>query len=111
MEKSFRYLTDYPSAGSVANFPYTLGSELSEEEYMGWGKAKFTEPSLKVTFHDHVRDVILTFVDFEMSENVLVLNLKDTHYALDVKLYYKIIADCDLIERYCEISKSAVKRI
>jgi alpha-galactosidase len=104
-------LTDYPIAGSIANFPYTLGSELSEEEYMGWGKAKFSEPSLKVTFHDHVRDVILTFIDFEIMDNILLFNLKDSYYALHVKLYYKIIADCDLIERYCEIINHSEKNM
>ncbi|MDQ6421437.1 alpha-galactosidase [Paenibacillus sp. LHD-117] len=97
------YLSDYASADRVAAFPYTLGSELSEEEFMGWGKVKFTEPSLKATFHDHVRDVDLAFVDFEISEHTLVLLLRDTHYPLEVKLYYKVIPDCDLIERYCEI--------
>lgn len=97
------YVSDYNSAHHIAAFPYTVGSELSEEEYMGWGKAKFTEPCLKATFHDHVRDVHLAYVDFEISENMLMLRLKDTYYSLEVKLHYKVIADCDLIERYCEI--------
>ncbi|OPH58177.1 hypothetical protein BC351_24895 [Paenibacillus ferrarius] len=96
-------LSDYPAAAKISEYPYTLGSELNEEEYMGWGKAKFTEPSLKVTFHDYVRDLHLTFVDFEISENRLLFILKDSHYPLEVRLYYKVIADCDLIERYAEI--------
>ncbi|GFZ91624.1 alpha-galactosidase [Paenibacillus marchantiophytorum] len=96
-------LSDYPEAAKISEYPYTLGSELSEEEYMGWGKAKFTEPSLKVTFHDHVRDLNLTFVDFEIWDNILLFILKDSHYPLEVRLYYKVIADCDLIERYAEI--------
>lgn len=104
-------LSDYPKAEQVSEYPYTLGSEMSEEEYMGWGKAKFTEPSLKVTFHDHVRDVNLTYVNYEILEDVLLLVLKDTYYPLEVKLYYKIVMDCDLIERYCEIVNLGEKNI
>ncbi|NOU86000.1 hypothetical protein GC102_09450 [Paenibacillus sp. LMG 31460] len=69
----------------------------------GGGKLNLRSKSLKVTFHDHVRDVLLKFESYESSHNTLLLLLKDTHYDLEVKLYYKIIADCDLIERYCEI--------
>lgn len=105
------YLSDYPIADIVSEYPYTVGSELSEEEYMGWGKAKFTEPSLKATFHDHVRDVNLKYITSEITDDTLLIVLHDTHYDLEVKLYYKIIEDCDLIERYCEITNHSDKDI
>lgn len=31
---------------------------------------------------------------------LLVVSLKDTHYPLEVDLYYKVVAECDLIERW-----------
>ncbi|NOU77160.1 alpha-galactosidase [Paenibacillus sp. LMG 31458] len=97
------YLSDYPSATIEAEYPFTLGSELSAEEYMGWSKAKYTEPCIKVTFSDHVRDVVLEFETWSMTTDTLTITLKDKHYPLMVHLSYKLYENIDIIERKAEI--------
>ena len=71
------YLSDYPGAEIEAKYPFSLGSELSAEEFMGWSKAKYTEPCLKATFADHVRDVVLEYCSWSMTPDTLTIVLKD----------------------------------
>lgn len=96
-------LSDYPSAESVAKYPFTLGSDLNAEEYMGWSKAKYTEPCLKATFSDHVRDVDLEYDSWCMTTDTLTITLKDQHYPLSVHLTYKLYEELDIIERSAKI--------
>ncbi|SEO89742.1 alpha-galactosidase [Paenibacillus sp. OV219] len=97
------YLSDYPNASIEAKYPYTLGSELSAEEFMGWSKAKFTEPCLKATFADHVRDVVLEYCSWSMTADTLTIVLKDQHYPLSVLVTYKLYEEFDIIERSATI--------
>lgn len=105
------FLSDYPDPELVSEYPYTLGSELYQETYMGWGKALFNEPCLKATFADGVRDVKLTFVDARQSDNQLWLRLKDACYPLEVVLHYRIFPQHDLIEMRGDIVNVGNERI
>ncbi len=105
------FLSDYPDPELVSEYPYTLGSELYQESYMGWGKALFNEPCLKALFEDGVRDVKLTFVDDERSDCLLSLRLKDAYYPLEVVLHYRIFPKYDLIEIRSEILNSGNESI
>ena len=95
------YLADYPMPEIVEEFP--IGSPIYQEEYMGFGQAKYTEPCLKATFYDDVRDLDLRYIDYEVLEEGLRIRLKDSFYPLEVRLYYKLISEHNLIERHCEI--------
>ncbi|RAP77010.1 alpha-galactosidase [Paenibacillus montanisoli] len=101
------FLSDYPCAEIEAKYPYTLGSELSAEEFMGWSKAKYTEPCLKATFADQVRDAVLEYRSWSVTADTLTIVLKDQHYPLSVQLSYKLYEDLDIIERTAVIVNEA----
>jgi len=74
------------------------------EEYGGWGGSGYSEPTLKATFADGVRDLRLNYEGYEiLDENELVVRLADGHYALRVELRYRAIPEFDLIERQVKI--------
>jgi alpha-galactosidase len=97
---------DYPDQSS-----FTSREGLSSEEYMSWCKPKYTEPCLKATFFDHVRDVVLSYDSFALEGETLSIVLKDTYYPFVVYLRYKVIADCDIIEKTVEIRNTGIDPI
>lgn len=76
------------------------------EEFSFWGGVGYSEPSLKVQFSDQVRDLKTVFEGYRIEKDkgleCLILILKDAFYNLKVNLYYRIIPELDLIERYAE---------
>lgn len=98
------YITDYPGLGRPKTLYALEGNIVSSEEYPAWGGFLYTEPALKATFVDGVRDLALTYVRHREETGpeglpILIITLKDQHYPLEVDLYYKVVAECDLIER------------
>ncbi|WP_368086803.1 alpha-galactosidase [Paenibacillus sp. yr247] len=92
--------------------------EREKEEYSFAGGCSYVEPCLKVRFHDGVRDLKMKYFGFAIqreeqdvslekmpnrSTETLVITLKDVHYDLWVKIYYRVIADHNLVERYAEV--------
>ena len=80
--------------------------ERETEEYTFWGGAFYGEPGLKARFADGVRDLRMKVADVKVDKDRgrdrLVLTLKDEHYALTVRLFYRVIPELDLIERHAE---------
>ena len=60
------------------------------QEYAGWGDGLFNEPSLKVTFADGNRDLVLHYVSHSETPNGLDVVLKDISRQIFVTLHYKI---------------------
>src|SRR5207302_10706686 len=63
---------------------------------------------LKVTFSDDVRDLVLAYRHHRQEVGqeglpVLVITLKDNYYPLEVDLHYKVVPQCDLIQRWTVI--------
>lgn len=81
--------------------------EREMEEYSFWGDLVYTEPSLKVTMHDGVRDLSMKFVEHHITERegqeTLVITLQDEAYPLETQLVYKVIPEFDLIVRSATI--------
>jgi alpha-galactosidase len=74
--------------------------ERDMEEYGGWGGSHYSEPCLKATFHDGVRDLKLNYKSYEIvGENQLIVRLADQSYPFRVELSYTVISRQDLIER------------
>ncbi len=75
------------------------------DEYPAFGGMFYDNESLKVTFSDGVRDTVIKYSGYELSEdgNELTIIMKDCYYPLTVKLYYKIFDGLDLIDRHSEI--------
>jgi alpha-galactosidase len=94
---------DYPPApylGMWASF--NNPEQLTPEEYPGYAGIKYTDPCLKVTFADGVRDVVLQFDSAEIvgGGSGLDITLSDTHYPLRMTLHYRAHENYDLIERW-----------
>src|SRR6266700_1266982 len=47
------------------------------EEFVGWGGGLPLEPSLKITFPDGTRDVMLKYLSHAIHDNQLVIEMKD----------------------------------
>ncbi|MCS6827038.1 MAG: alpha-galactosidase [Caldilinea sp.] len=101
-------LEDYPSPPEAAPYESWSGPEhLTPEEYPAYAGAKYTEPCLKTTFSDGVRDTVLRFVGAEQrigEPSPLCITLRDAYYPLQVALYYRVHERYDLIERWAEIT-------
>ncbi len=97
------YPTDYPGLGRRSNYALE-GGTISTEEYPAWGGFLYTEPCIKATFADGVRDVVLVYSAQRQESGpdglpTLIITLKDNHYPLEIDLYYKVVPEFDLIER------------
>jgi alpha-galactosidase len=77
------------------------------EEYSFWGNLVYTEPSLKVMWHDGVRDLSMKYAGHQISEEdgqvKLVVTLQDEVYPLETQLSYVVIAELDLVVRSAKI--------
>ena len=55
------YHTDYPGLGERKASYAVEGHILPSDEYPAWGGFLYTEPCLKATFADSVRDLVLVY--------------------------------------------------
>ncbi len=88
---------------SVFHSSFDPTVEKEREEFSPWGGYFFAEPSLKVMFHDSVRDLKMKYSAHEIKGNVLTVTLIEVLYGLKVDLIYKIYEEFDLIERNCKV--------
>lgn len=63
-------------------------STVTPAEYNGWGGALYVEPSLKVTFPDGNRDLVLQYVSHKIDGAHLTIQLKDISREVYVTLEY-----------------------
>ena len=103
---------DIPAAQSspdVASFDATQTT--TNTEYPGWGGRLYTEPSLKVTLADGVRDLVLKYSDQQIEGDTLKLKLKDIEYNLLVTLTYRVYAAQDIIRKSAEIENGTSQAV
>lgn len=86
--------------------------ELTMEEMSYFGGLRYKECALKGSFIDGTRDLRLKYSGYSIlnltQENhdiskTLCIMLKDEHYPIIVKLYYRVYEDIDIFERWCSI--------
>jgi len=96
-------LSDYPAPPPSEGYASFNGpGQLWREEYPAHGGGlKYTEPCLKVSFGDGVRDCWLSLVQatIDAPGRKLTLRLHDAAYGLEVQLEYVAHEACDIIER------------
>jgi len=98
---------DYPEVKDLIVMDrYTWNDEFSVR-----GEKNNVEHCLKVEYYDGVRDVVLNYKSFEVNGNDLVIKLSDDHYNLNVNLFYKLIEEYDIIERWIEIENNSNQEI
>jgi alpha-galactosidase len=77
---------------SPRSFPewasFDVSTTTTPQEYPGWGAGLFVEPSLKITFPDGNRDLVLHYVEHHIDGNTLTVTLKDIERELFVHLRY-----------------------
>lgn len=72
------------------------------EECSSFGCQRYKETSMKVTFADGVRDFRYKVKEWFVDGELLTLVLEDIYYPLQVKLFYRVHEDLDIIERWRE---------
>ena len=78
-------------------------SEVTRQEYPGWGGEFYGEPALKADFPGGVRCSLLHYKDYavrtEGAAEELIITLEDSGYPLLVELHYRVYADAEVMER------------
>lgn len=82
---------------------FDLGSTLTPQEYPGWGAAYYSEPSIKATFPDGNRDLILHYAGHRIAGNTLTVALKDIERPLFVHLHYTVYPLTGMLRREATI--------
>ena len=89
-----------PTAQSAGR-PFEIDD--SPQEYAGWGGGLLAEPSLKITFPDGNRDLVLRFVSAIPEAHALNIVLKDVQRNVFVTLHYNIDPETGILARWSEI--------
>ena len=90
---------DFAAAHTPADYPFESPEGMANEEYPGWGGMRYTEPCLKVTLADGVRDLVLKYVSHEVKGESLEVRTKDINYDLFVTLSYQVFPRQDIIRK------------
>ena len=85
----------------VASFDLTQTT--TPQEFPGWGSELYVEPSLKVTFPDGNRDLVLHYVSHTINGNVLEVTTKDIQREVFVILKYQIDPATGILGRSASI--------
>jgi len=78
---------------------FELSTTTTPQEYPGWGAGLYVEPSLKVTFPDGNRDLVLGYVAHRIDGETVTVTLKDIERDLLVQLRYTVYPKTGLIGR------------
>lgn len=81
--------------------------EITKEEYPVYGSLRYKEHCLKATFADRTRELVYKYDCYEITDNELVIKLKDAYYEFNINLHYKVYDEYDLIERYVSIKNNS----
>ena len=73
------------------------------QEYAGWGGGLYAEPSLKVTFPDGNRDLVLHYVSHTLTADGADIVLRDVSRDVTVTLHYVMDAETGILARSAEI--------
>jgi len=86
---------------------FDLTTMTTPQEYPGWGAGLSMEPSLKVTFPDGNRDLVLHYVSHLIKKDGLEITLKDIERPLFVHLQYTVYPGTGVIGRQATIENRA----
>ena len=101
----------FPAAKSIKSRPVEHTNSETPQEYAGWGGGVQWEPSLKVTFFDGVRDLVLHYVSHTNTKDGIDVELKDIQRDVWILLHYSIDKDTGLLARSAEITNATKEKI
>src|SRR5580765_4881152 len=90
---------------------FDLGTTTTPHEYPGWGAGLYVEPSLKVSFPDGNRDLVLRYVEHQIEGHTLTVTLKDIERELFVRLRYSVYPKSGIIRREAVIENRTGKAV
>jgi alpha-galactosidase len=90
---------DFAPAHTGEAYAFESPEGMTNEEYPGWGGMRYTEPCLKVTLADGVRDLVLKYVSHQVKGDTLEVRTKDINYDLFVTLTYRVFPRYDIIRK------------
>ena len=103
---------DFTAAKSLKGWAaFDLSTTTTPQEYPGWGAGLYVEPTLKATFSNGNREVILRYVAHEIKDKDLEITLKDETSPLFVHLHYRVYPDTSIIERSARIENRAAESV
>ncbi len=74
------------------------------EEYPGWGGARYYEPALKITAPDGDRDLVLVYQSHRIQQDELDITLKDIRDNIEVVLHYRVYPENGILARWSTIT-------
>src|SRR5215475_4269 len=96
--------SDFTSAHTYPEWAsFDVSTTTTPQEYPGWGAGLYVEPSLKITFPDGNRDLVLHYSEHKIDGNTLTVTLKDIERPLFVHLRYTVYPQSGVIERHAII--------
>ncbi len=90
---------------------FDLSHSNTPEEYAGWGGGLFVEPSLKITFADGNRDLVLHYDSHTEKADGLEVVLKDISRKIFVTLHYAIDPETGILARSATIENREDKPV
>jgi len=84
-------------------------ASITPQEYPGWGSTYYGEPSLKVSFPDGNRDLVLHYVSHHIDGTRLLVQLKDISRDVRVELRYEIDAETGILGRSARVENRTGK--
>jgi len=73
------------------------------QEFAGWGGGLLAEPSLKISFPDGNRDLVLHYVSHKIAGSTIDVTLRDIQRDVFVTLHYAVDAQTGIVARSAEI--------
>jgi alpha-galactosidase len=72
---------------------------LENEEFPGWGGARYYEPALKIARDDGDRDLVLRYASHRIQGDNLDITLRDINDPIEVTLHYRVYPDYGMLSR------------
>lgn len=100
-------------SGVITTQSQYMNFSRQREEYPAFGGKFYNNEALKITFPDGVRDTVLKYENYKITDdgNTLILTLKDEVYPFSVDLVYKIYNSSDIIDRFTVIRNLGIEDI
>ena len=76
---------------------------LENEEYPGWGGARFYEPAVKITRANGDRDLVLHYQSHRITQDNLEIVTKDIRDDIEVTLHYRVYPQAGILRRSASI--------
>ena len=105
-------IEDFPAANGGRDLSsFDPAQSLINEEYPGWGGARYLEPSVKITRADGGRELVLHYASHSVERETLKVVLKDIKDDIFVTLSYKVYPHEGIIQKSAQLENRSQQAI